>query len=75
MSLKNNIVDLLHMLNCTRNSAIAEGPHDVLCQLKSCQLLQQNYLKMTSEKACNHKIKIKFLKILKITSEIFQNYI
>ena len=24
--------------NMTRSSAVAEGPHDVSCQLKSCQL-------------------------------------
>jgi len=28
----------------TRSSAIAEGPHDASCQLKSCQLPCRNYL-------------------------------
>jgi len=33
-----NLSYLLWRLNRTRSSAIAEGPHDASCQLKSCQL-------------------------------------
>ena len=35
-----------------RSLATPEGPQDALCQLKSCQLLQ-NYTKKLFEKACN----------------------
>ena len=31
-------VDLRLAVSATRSSAIAEGPHDASCQLKSCQL-------------------------------------
>ena len=31
-------VDLRLAVSVTRSSAIAEGPHDASCQLKSCQL-------------------------------------
>jgi len=49
---------LRHPVILTSCSAIAQEPHNVLFQLKSCQLLHRCTKKITSEKACSRWISI-----------------